>query len=259
MAKLDAEKAEAAASGSGAVDTSKGVTSVFHGKADKDYQGVDGRSLRQRAFHQVAAHVQPLLAQPLSPFLPRLPPLTHFPDPHLPHRPIVAGGPQGQAVRERALLPAQALGAHLDRPHQGRQRDPFLPQHRAPAAVRGPRWQGQDLGCVRLQQVHAHIPRALQGGCNSLLMWDGRGGGGPWGIQAGWPTIYMWQGPGGYLIHSKVGGTPYTVDVGWSRGWGTAMLPPACRWGSNMMDGSRGGSRGVPRPLQGGWVVFSSM
>ena len=177
MAKLDAEKAEAAASGSGAVDTSKGVTSVFHGKADKDYQGVDGRSLRQRAFHQVAAHVQPLLAQPLSPFLPRLPPLTHFPDPHLPHRPIVAGGPQGQAVRERALLPAQALGAHLDRPHQGRQRDPFLPQHRAPAAVRGPRWQGQDLGCVRLQQVHAHIPRALQGGWPSVPCGCGSWGG----------------------------------------------------------------------------------
>lgn len=40
MAKIEAEKAEAAASGSGAAgDNNKGASSIFHGKADKDYQG----------------------------------------------------------------------------------------------------------------------------------------------------------------------------------------------------------------------------
>jgi pre-mRNA-processing factor 17 len=42
MAKIEAEKAEAGASGSGAGDDNKGASSIFHGKADKDYQGEGG-------------------------------------------------------------------------------------------------------------------------------------------------------------------------------------------------------------------------
>ena len=75
----------------------------------------------------------------------------------------MAGGAQGQALRKRALLPSQTMGSHLDRPHQGSQRYPFLPWDRPSAAVCGVRRQGQDLGCLWLKQVHEDVSWALQG------------------------------------------------------------------------------------------------
>ncbi len=47
MAKIEAEKAEAAASGSGAAADPKGPATIWHGgKAEKDYQGeAEGESI----------------------------------------------------------------------------------------------------------------------------------------------------------------------------------------------------------------------
>ena len=85
-------------------------------------------------------------------------------------------GPELCGRAERALdgaagqeLPAQEVRAHVERPHEGRDSDPVLPEDGAPAAVGLAGQQGQDLERERRPQVHAHLHRPHEGRARHLL------------------------------------------------------------------------------------------